>query len=63
MIALLKNDKGKRTDRLDAATILGDIGPDAKAAIPDLNLVAENDQYGTVKQAARSALAKIRRKH
>ena len=47
--------------RLEAAVALGDIGHLAKAAIPILELVSEDDQSRGVRQAAAAALAKIRR--
>lgn len=46
--------------RLEAAVALGDIGPPAAAAIPILELVAEDDPARQVRQAAAEALAKIR---
>jgi len=46
--------------RLEAAVALGDIGPAAAAAIPILELVAEDDPAKQVRQAAAEALTKIR---
>lgn len=46
--------------RLEAAVSLGDIGPQAKSAIPILELVAEDDASRDVRAAAAEALTKIR---
>ncbi|MFM7206943.1 MAG: HEAT repeat domain-containing protein [Planctomycetaceae bacterium] len=46
--------------RLEAAVSLGDIGPAAAAAIPLLELVAEDDPVRAVRQAAAEAVGKIR---
>ena len=61
LVAVLKDETSKRPDRLDAVTILGEIGPDAKGAISALVLVANSDPYLSVKKAAKEALSKIRR--
>lgn len=54
----LRNDS--ELVRLEAAVSLGDIGPAAAAAIPILELVAEDDPVKQVRQAAAEALPKIR---
>lgn len=54
----LRNDS--ELVRLEAAVALGDIGPAAAAAIPILELVAEDDPVKQVRQAAAAALPKIR---
>ncbi|MFM7242720.1 MAG: HEAT repeat domain-containing protein [Planctomycetaceae bacterium] len=54
----LRNDS--ELVRLEAAVALGDIGPAAAAAIPILELVAEDDPVKQVRQAAATALPKIR---
>ena len=54
----LRNDS--ELVRLEAAVSLGDIGPGASAAIPILELVAEDDPVKQVRQAAAEALLKIR---
>lgn len=46
--------------RLEAAVALGEIGPDAQAAVPILELVEEDDPVRAVRAAAAAALAKIR---
>jgi len=46
--------------RLEAAVSLGEIGSAASAAVPILELVAEDDPDRQVRQAAAAALAKIR---
>jgi HEAT repeat protein len=46
--------------RLEAAVALGDIGPEARAAIPMLELVSEEDPSKSVRSAAAAALAKIK---
>jgi len=50
---------GEEIVRLEAAVALGDIGPDAKPALPILELVAEDDPLSSVREAAEQAIAKI----
>jgi HEAT repeat protein len=50
---------GDEIVRLEAAVALGDIGPDAKRALPILELVAEDDPLSSVREAAEQAIAKI----
>ena len=50
---------GDEIVRLEAAVALGDIGPDAKPALPLLELVAEDDPLPSVREAAEQAIAKI----
>lgn len=50
---------GDEIVRLEAAVALGDIGPDAKPALPILELVAEDDPLSSVREAAEQAIAKI----
>jgi HEAT repeat protein len=45
--------------RLEAAVALGEIGPHAKAAIPILEIVEEDDPVRAVRAAAAEALQKI----
>jgi HEAT repeat protein len=54
-----KRDTKERGVLID---ILGQIGPDAKEAVPLLTSIAANDKYPTIRQAAKDALAKIQRK-
>lgn len=50
-------------ERLEIVNILGQIGPDAKAAIPALTTIANGgDKVAKIRQAAKEALAKIQRK-
>ena len=52
--------KDKKVDvRLSAATTLGQIGPEAKAAVPAL-IEAQNDEDARVRRFAASALDRIR---
>jgi HEAT repeat protein len=51
---------GQELARLEAAVSLGDIGGQARSAIPILELVAEDDASRAVRAAAAEALAKIR---
>jgi HEAT repeat protein len=46
--------------RLEAAVVLGDLGPQASSAIPILELVSEEDASRQVRAAAAEALAKVR---
>jgi HEAT repeat protein len=50
---------GDEIVRLEAAVALGDIGPEAKPALPILELVAEDDPLPSVREAAEQAIAKI----
>jgi len=48
-----------QTVRLEAAIALGDIGDRAEAAVPALELLAEDDPVRDIREAARQALRKI----
>ena len=49
-----------QTVRLEAAIVLGDLGPQAKDAVPAIELVSEDDPVRTIRLAAQQALEKIR---
>lgn len=49
-----------QTVRLEATIALGDLGPQAKDAVPAIELVSEDDPVRTIRLAAQQALEKIR---
>ncbi len=49
-----------QTVRLEAAVALGDLGGKAAAALPALELIAEDDPIATIRTAAQQSLRKIR---
>jgi HEAT repeat protein len=49
-----------QTVRLEAAVALGDLGGKAAAALPALELVAEDDPIASIRTAAQQSLRKIR---
>jgi len=54
-------DKSDYAFRLRVIQALGNIGPDARDALEALTVLSTMDKYATVRQAAREAVAKIRK--
>ena len=50
----------EQTVRLEATIALGDLGPQAKDAVPAIELVSEDDPVRMIRLAAQQALVKIR---
>lgn len=58
----LEDEATKRDVRVDILTILGDIGPDARDAVPAIKAVLAKDEFPTTQRAGKAALEKIQKK-
>jgi HEAT repeat protein len=61
LVETLENAKDYKL-RVEVIGLLGEIGPEARAAIKPLEAIAETDRLSGMRSAARTALGKIRRK-
>ncbi len=62
LAAAVANEKGHSNVRADAARALGDIGPEAKAAVPVLQEVLASDKRRGIEVHIHEALKKIQGK-